>query len=425
MKKSIKKIPFIPAILITAMFLAACGETAPETAPADTAPAASETETAEISETELDYTPTTPEEFHRAMVTRSLYSMGDPTRLKAKIAKGRAGETVTMAFIGGSITEGVGGGNDGCYARLTADMFAEKFGCDVNYVNAGLSGTPSNLGVLRLSRDVLEKSPDIIFVEFAVNDSQDKIAKESYESLVKAALNAPGEPAVILLFNVTEEGYTAQAHMKQIGEFYELPMISAADALTAEFEEGRMTWQDYSDDHSHPNRNGHSLICEFVRHLFEAADDMDEPGEYTVKPGEVFGAPYADTTLVTPVYNGGDNVTVEETGAFIPVSSGTSGFPESWQLSGENGGSMKMTVNGNALFVIFKRDKSADRGSFDVYLDGEKLSTVNTDQPDGWGEAFSKQIIKFQTVREMNIEIRPTEGSEDKKIDILGIAVSR
>lgn len=414
----------LPLILITAMSLAACKEAVQEPTMQETPMSAAEDTDVRISVTELDYAPSTPEEFHRAMVTRSLYSVGNSTRLRDKIDKARAGEKVTMAFIGGSITEGVGGGQDGCYARLTADMFARKFGGSISFVNAGLSGTPSNLGVLRLSRDVLEKSPDIIFVEFAVNDGQDKIAKESYESLVKAALEAPGEPAVILLFNVIESGYTAQAHMKQIGEFYDLPMISAADALTPEFEEGRMTWQDYSDDQSHPNRYGHSLICEFAEHLFEAAYDADEPGGYTVKPGEVFGAPYANTELVTPTYEGGDNITIEDTGAFLPVSSGTSGFPESWQLSEEGSGSMKMTVTGSAFFVVFKRDKSADRGSFDVYIDGERLSAVDTNQPDGWGEAFSKQIIKFQNPRSMDIEIRPSEGSEGKKIDILGFAVS-
>lgn len=37
-------------------------------------------------------------------------------------------------------------------------------------MNAGLSGTPSKLGILRLDRDVLAYEPDICFIEFAVND---------------------------------------------------------------------------------------------------------------------------------------------------------------------------------------------------------------------------------------------------------------
>lgn len=61
-------------------------------------------------------------------------------------------------------------------------------------------------------------------------------------------------------------------------------------------------------------------------------------------------------------------------------------------------------------------------GSFDVNMNGTKLKTVNTNQSDGWGEAFSQQIIKFQTVKDMEIEIVPSENNGDKVIEILGFA---
>ncbi|MCM1577862.1 MAG: SGNH/GDSL hydrolase family protein [Ruminococcus sp.] len=377
----------------------------------------------ELSETKQ---PETEDEFHAAMVDRSLFSLGNTKRLKEKLQKARDGEEVTIAYIGGSITEGIGGGAEGCYARLSADMFGEKFG-NVNYINAGLSGTPSNLGVLRLKRDVLDKSPDIIFVEFAVNDGQDKIAKESYESLVKTALQSESEPAVILLFNVLESGYSAQEHMKQIGTFYDLPMISAADALTPEFEEGRMTWKDYSDDQSHPNKYGHTLLCEFIENLYDAVDKAEADESYEINPGEMFGAPYVNVNMLTPVYGEdcidctGGGIAVKDMGSFALGSGSSSGFAGCWKYE-EGDEPMKVRVNGSSFFVIYKRDNKDERGAFDIYLDGEKLTTVNTNQKDGWGEAYSQQIIKFQTEKEMNFEIRPSEGSKGKKIEILGFA---
>ncbi|MDE6594021.1 MAG: SGNH/GDSL hydrolase family protein [Oscillospiraceae bacterium] len=437
--KSLKNFSMTAALIATMLMLSGCGaqETGLETG--------TENITLENLENTLETTsgetakqPETEEEFHAAMVERSLYSLGNTKRLKEKFQKARDGEEVTIAYIGGSITEGIGGGNDGCYAKLSADMFAEKFGTEkfgtekfgnVNYINAGLSGTPSNLGVLRLQRDVLDNSPDIIFVEFAVNDGQDKIAKESYESLVKTALEAESEPAVILLFNVIESGYTAQEHMKQIGTFYDLPMISAADALTPEFEEGRMTWQDYSGDQSHPNKFGHGLLCEFIEYLYDKADAADAPAAYEVKPGEVFGSPYANARLLTPLYGEdcvdcvGGNVAVKDTGAFAMGNGSSSGFTGCWQYGGGDE-PMKIHVSGSSFFVIYKRDNKEERGAFDVYLNGEKLTTVNTNQKDGWGEAFSQQIIKFQTSKEMDFEIRPAEGSEDKTIEILGFAAA-
>ncbi|MGN0641800.1 MAG: SGNH/GDSL hydrolase family protein [Huintestinicola sp.] len=370
-----------------------------------------------------------PKDAHSAMVERSLVSVGNTKRLKAKMAQARSGEKTTIAYIGGSITEGLTAGAEACYAKLSYDFFASEYGTgdNVEYVNAGLSGTPSNLGVLRLERDVLSYEPDIVFIEFAVNDGQDKITKESYESLVKTVLSQDNEPAAVLLFNRTEEGYTAQEYMKQIGEFYSLPMISAADALTAEIDEGRMTWGDYSDDHSHPNASGHRLVCEFIENMYSAVESAPDDEEYTVRQGGIFGTPYENAVMVTPesAVNGlPDGIEITDTGSFEPTSGGAAGFDTSWHY---NGGSepMKLKIHGNAFFMIYKRNNSDSMGTADVYLDGEKLTVVNSNDPDGWGEAFSAQIIKFQSVKDLEIEIYPAEGSEGKSFDILGLAFTQ
>jgi len=409
-----KIIPAITALLM----LSAC--TGAENSDSSAVPE----ETTTICETETTTkAPETPEEFHQAMVDRSLYSVGNPSRLKAKMEQARSGEKTTIAYIGGSITEGVGTTADTCYARLSYEAFRDSYGTgdNVEYVNAGLSGTPSNLGVLRAERDVLSAKPDLVFIEFAVNDGQDDIAKASYESLVRTVLEQDNQPAVILLFNVTEPGYTAQAHMKQIGEHYNLPMVSAADALTTEFEEGRMTWKDYSNDQSHPNTEGHKLLCEFISNLYSAAENSDDTAEYELPAAPKFGTAYKNAAMATPELEN-EKITVTSTGSFEAVQSGTSGFPCSWEYKGGSE-PLKLSTRANSLFVIYKRNNTAAMGSFDVYLNGAKLKTVNTMQSDGWGEAFSQQIIKFSEAKDMEIEIVPSEGNGDKAIQILGFAV--
>lgn len=410
-----KKIISITAILLSVIMLASCD--AAENAPDENI----QTEAAQ-SVSETTKAPETPEEFHQAMVDRSLYSLGNTSRLKAKMEQARSGEKTTVAYIGGSITEGVGANAASCYARLSYEFFRDTYGTgdNVEYVNAGLSGTPSNLGVLRLERDVLSFDPDIVYVEFAVNDSQDDIAKESYESLVRTVLEQDNAPAVVLIFNVIESGYTAQAHMKEIGEHYSLPMVSAADALTPEFEEGRMTWKDYSNDQSHPNTEGHKLLCEFIENLLTSADNAADSGEYVLPDTPKFGTSYKNAALATPEMEN-ERITISETGSFEAIQSGTSGFPCSWKYKGGSE-PLKLKTTANSFFVIFKRNNSDTMGSFDVYLNGAKLKTINTNQSDGWGEAFSQQVIKFQSVKDMDIEIVPSEDNEDRTIEILGFA---
>ena len=74
----------------------------------------------------------------------------------------------------------------------------------MKFIKAGVGGTPSELGMIRFDRDVLRdgQQPDIVVIEFAVNDEGDETKGDCYESLVRKVLNLPWKPAVILLFSV-------------------------------------------------------------------------------------------------------------------------------------------------------------------------------------------------------------------------------
>src|SRR5690606_34166632 len=81
-------------------------------------------------------------------------------------SKLKPGAEVNMAYIGGSITEAREGWRDLTFGWFRTMYPQTKF----NQINAAIGGTGSNLGVFRMEQDVLSKKPDLIFVEFAVND---------------------------------------------------------------------------------------------------------------------------------------------------------------------------------------------------------------------------------------------------------------
>lgn len=64
------------------------------------------------------------------MIERSLLSMGDAGRIRRVVEKARAGEPVTIAYIGGSITQGAGAVplHTQCYAYRFWKAFAGKYG---------------------------------------------------------------------------------------------------------------------------------------------------------------------------------------------------------------------------------------------------------------------------------------------------------
>jgi acetyl esterase len=74
----------------------------------------------------------------------------------------------TVAFIGGSITQMKG------YRVMVEQALRQRFPeTEFQFINAGISSTCSTTGAFRLTRDVLSADPDLLFVEFAVNDDQD------------------------------------------------------------------------------------------------------------------------------------------------------------------------------------------------------------------------------------------------------------
>lgn len=353
--------------------------------------------------------------------------LGNTSRLRAKLDKMKNGEEVTVGFIGGSITEGISAGADDCYAKLTYNFLAQRYGTgdNVKYVNAGLSGTPSILGNLRLKRDILSKGADIIFVEFAVNDGGDKLYQESFDSLLQTALTAENEPAVILLFNRTENGHTTQEYMQKIGEHYELPMISSAAALTEALDSGSIVWDDYSNDSSHPNFDGHKLVAAMLESLFVRLDaSTAADGEYTVKEG-LHGAPYKNALMAERGYDNSDpRLDITDEGSFAAEAGYIAGFTGGWKYDNSGSEPMKMKVTGNSLFLICRRNNNADMGKIEVYIDGKRAKVIDTNDKDGWGDPFAYQVIKWQSSKEMEVEIKIAEGSEQKNVEILAIGVS-
>ena len=102
--------------------------------------------------------------------TKAIANRGDITRFSKVFGKLEAGESVTICFLGGSITQGsLSSAPTTCYAYKVYNWFKEKFpAADITYVNAGVGGTTSAFGAARCDRDVLMHDPDMVLVEFSV-----------------------------------------------------------------------------------------------------------------------------------------------------------------------------------------------------------------------------------------------------------------
>lgn len=370
----------------------------PESTPESGADTSSEPE---VEDNRTDY---------EKMVDRSLLSTGDMTRMANVLQKAQNGEAITAAYIGGSITEGYNAGTTEFYAKICTDWLQEQFpSSTVTGVNAGISGTPSLLGNLRLERDVLSSDPDIVFVEFAVNDGQEADYKNAYESLVRTLLTQDKDIAVVLLFTVLKNGYSCQEHMSQIGEHYGLPMISVPDSVYAEIEAGRMTWEDYSNDESHPNAYGHTCIRDFAANYYNKvipviAENVGEVDKNLPEP--LFSGRYADMHFMDRETM--TDVTLEN---FVDNDTHAS-FHNGWMYRGDMGGSIKFKINCSVLEMVFKANNSANYGTADIYVDGEKVKSVESNMSDGWNNPVTAYLIDGDESAEHEVEIRIEAGQK-------------
>lgn len=380
----------------------------------------------------IDESNLTEEQIYNNMVERSLMDLGNLERMSKLIEKLENKQEVTIAFIGGSITEGLTAGPEKCWAKLTYDRLCEKYpDTKINYVNAGLSGTPSVLGNIRLQRDVLDYDPDMVFVEFAVNDGNDQIYKDSYDAMVRKILSQEKQPAVALYFTVIKSGHTCEEYMSQVGKAYGLPMVSLNSVLSHEFETGRMKWEDYSDDESHPNEWGHKMTADLIMNMFDkATEKIKTMGDVTISPLPdewVYSDRFADMTFIDRTHSS-DKLKISSTGTFDTEKETLTSFPDGWSYKGKPSGCepMEFEFTGKNLMLVYKCNNNVAFGSLQFTVDGEVFTTVATSATDGWGNPVAT-LCYTGAEGTHKVSIKPVTQSGDDKVtyvEILGFGVA-
>ena len=247
------------------------------------------------------------------LIARSQLAAGNRWRLQHAFAKARHGEPLTIGVIGGSITAGaLASSAERSYAASVLAWWRARFPqSETRLVNAGVGGTGSLSGTFRVQRDLLEAKPDVVIVEFAVNDAW--VDGAAYEGLLRQILARPNAPAVILLFMMWQGGGNDQEMQSKVGAHYRLPMVSFRDALWPEIAAGRIRWQDYIVDTVHPNDAGHALAARCVTALLERTDTGEAPlGQDPLDPlppplhSDAFQfVEWRDAATLTPVRNDG------------------------------------------------------------------------------------------------------------------------
>ena len=195
------------------------------------------------------------------------------TRLKNLMKRATNGESLVIGFLGGSITQGsLSSTPKNCYAYLVYEWWKKSFpNAAFSFVNGGIGGTTSHYGGARAWKDVLCYRPDIVTVDFSVNDDANEFFEETYEGTLRRLLAAPSAPAVVVLNNVFyDTGKNAQDYHNRIADHYGIPHVSIKDTVYPDVESGKIVRADITPDNLHPNDKGHRLVADEICKLLDS-----------------------------------------------------------------------------------------------------------------------------------------------------------
>lgn len=388
---------------------------------------------------------------YAGMVAKSTSSTGNNARIKKAIEKARAGEDVTIAYLGGSITEGFAASetnNGDCYAETSYNQFKQMYGAgdgsNVHFINAGMSGTPSRLGIIRYERDVLAQMkhgeyPDILFIDFAVNDGAD--CRETYESIIRTALEQGS--AVVLMFvlylknNGNEKGYT------EFGEYYDLAMVSPAQGMSSTNKSLFDEWFYWPD--GHPDVGGHRYMADCISNMFRSIDEEEAEEDNitdirSMPPKEGKSFVNMKTLESSTEIGAGGAVSVKtlDPGGFSDLTDTSQPtlqykkngldkmmwFPDVWAHTPTSGSeSFTAEITCNSILVAYKQAGTNNYGKAECYVDG-KLAGELRNSTGGWNNAIVFTALAEDEVKEHTLEIKMKEGDENKPFTIYAIGYS-
>lgn len=299
------------------------------------------------------------------------------------LQKARNGKSITAAFIGGSITKGtISDKTAVCsitkkqpYISYFTNWWQDKFpDAGLNVINAGLSATDSYLGVHRVKKDVLDQNPDLVIVEFAVNDQPAEFYKQTYENLVRKILAADSKPAVLLLFMSRTNGVNCQAQQIQVGKHYHLPMLSYGNVMADMISRGAYTAEELSGDGIHPSSLGSAIAGEILTNYLESLCGK--------QPNQVMARTFPSDYLTSEEYPNAEvisckDLNITNMGTFHAANK-SNFFHGNLACSSGDGG-LEFTITCRSLGFLFVSDKSGNGGQFDIYIDGRKTAEINAD----------------------------------------------
>lgn len=191
--------------------------------------------------------------------------------------------TINIVFHGHSVPSGYFRSPEvntlSAYPHLFLKFLKEHYtSAVVNCITTSIGGEQSEQGALRFKDDVLPLKPDMLFIDYALNDRNIGLvrAETAWRSMIKEAQDADIKivlmtPTPDLKEDLLDESTPLAKYADMIiklGLEYQIPVVD----IYAQFKELKRNGSDISDymsQSNHPNELGHQVVLkEIINRLF-------------------------------------------------------------------------------------------------------------------------------------------------------------
>ncbi len=201
---------------------------------------------------------------------------------------------LTVVYFGGSLTNGFGCTDINKYSwrARSGQWFKDNFpNANIKTVDTAIGESGTYLGTYRVQKDVIGSKPDLLFVEYAINDTYSgadaAVAGMRFETVVREVRRALPYCDIVTVIT-TDKAFASQSYNLQlyptakghcdIAAAYDLPVVNIGAGMVrniAEIENNTRWWSDntiwkkYFKDNVHPFDNGHEQYYLCVKEYLE------------------------------------------------------------------------------------------------------------------------------------------------------------
>ena len=347
------------------------------------------------------------------------------TRLKNLMKRAANGESLVIGFLGGSITQGsLSSTPKNCYAYLVYEWWKKSFpNAAFSFVNGGIGGTTSHYGGARAWKDVLCYRPDIVTVDFSVNDDANEFFEETYEGTLRRLLAAPSAPAVVVLNNVFyDTGKNAQDYHNRIADHYGIPHVSIKDTVYPDVESGKIVRADITPDNLHPNDKGHRLVADEICKLLDSIKEELEKEDIEGKIIETNDLASLPAPLTENAYEHSRLIQIQDNEAILdgflvdPIEKKgmLDIFKNGWTAAHTND-KISFEIECSCLAVQYRKSVQQPVPKAKAVIDGDEAHAVILDGnfTEDWGDCLYLEPLLHHAEKKVHrIEITITDAKD-------------